>query len=72
MTYTHTVNSSMIDSPLRYDSESETLTLKFLGTGKTFEYEDFTMTDWQDLTAADSAGKFWHQRIKGKYSFKEV
>jgi len=64
-------NSSHFHS-VSYDAEKRTLTVKFR-KGGTYRYEDFGPAAYTDLLEAPSAGKHFHQRIKGQYqSFREA
>lgn len=55
-----------------YDEAKRTLTVKFR-KGGTYRYEDFGPAAYRDLIEAPSAGKHFHQRIKGQYlSYRET
>lgn len=50
-----------------YDDENEELSLTF-SNGGTYDYHDVPKEVFDGLTAASSAGKFWHANIKDIYS----
>ena len=50
-----------------YDDENNTLEICF-HSGGTHRYKDVPKTVYQALKESKSAGKFFHQAIRGKYS----
>lgn len=54
-----------------YDPFMKTLILRF-HTGGDYEYIDVERELFDELVKAESAGKFFHQRIRGKYDFLKV
>lgn len=42
------------------------LTIQFKG-GSTYDYERYPENDWDEFREAESAGRFFHSRIRGQY-----
>jgi hypothetical protein len=66
-----TVDSSMLSS-IGYDSSTSTLEVEFKNNGIVWQYHDVPEDIYNDLMAADSAGKYFLANIKGKYSESKV
>lgn len=52
-----------------YDPFMKTLTLHFHDETKLYEYIDVTQEVFDELSKAESAGKFFHRNIRGKFEF---
>lgn len=59
------LNSSVIQSA-DYDQASKRLTLTFK-SGASYNYTGVSLGDFEGLTRAESAGKFFHEVIKPTY-----
>lgn len=56
-----------------YDQESQTLALKFKHGGSVYHYEGVTPEMYENLTNAESVGKFFGQHIKaGGFKFRKI
>lgn len=53
------------------DGESGSLTVRFTN-GVTYEYESVPESIYQQFRTADSAGKFYHSEIRGKFEGRKV
>lgn len=60
------VSSSMIRS-MGYDHETRSLELEFSKNGVVWVYSEFPPEEYEALQSADSVGKFFLARIKGRY-----
>ena len=60
------VSSSMIRS-IGYDPDTRSLEIEFIKGGSVWLYSEFPPEEYEALQGADSAGKFFLSRIKGKY-----
>lgn len=65
------ISSSSIAS-IGYDSDSETLEIEFLKTGKVYEYFNVPQFMYDRLMAAPSQGVFFNAEIKNAYPFNPV
>jgi len=54
-----------------YDPFMKTLILRF-HTGGDYEYMEVDRYVYDDLTKAESAGRFFHTKIRGKFDFLKV
>jgi hypothetical protein len=54
-----------------YDPATRTLTVKFKNGG-TYHYEGCTQEHYDGLCSAESAGKYLHTTIKGKYNHRKA
>lgn len=54
-----------------YDSDSCTMELTF-SKGKSYEYYDFPPDEWAKFLAAESAGRYFLQHIKGQARYARV
>lgn len=61
------VSSSNLAS-VGYDSNSETLEVEFLKTGKVYEYYNVPQFMYDRLMAAPSVGVFFNAEIRNAYS----
>ena len=61
------VESSMIRS-VRYDSETQTLTVQF-SRGGVYSYADVPPEEYDGLMAAESKGKYMHANIRTSYAY---
>lgn len=52
-----------------YDPFMKTLTLHFHDETKLYEYIDVEQSVFDELSLAESAGKFFHRNIRNKYEF---
>lgn len=64
------IDSSQIAS-LGYDAETQVLEVEFKG-GKVYQYFEVPPEKFAELQAAESAGKYLNQHIKGHHDFKLV
>jgi hypothetical protein len=62
--------SGMI-SKITYDESEKLLTLTF-ASGGAYSYKDVPKEVFDGLLAAESAGKYFHAHIKGKYDADKV
>jgi len=58
-------NSSMV-SKGEYNDENEVLTLIW-ASGTSTDFRGVPKSVWDDLCTSESAGKFYHSQIKGKF-----
>lgn len=65
----HTTRSGLI-TEIDYNEETKELTLTL--KGGTYKYLDVPKQVFSDLLAADSAGKYFHSAIKGKFEFEKI
>lgn len=61
------VNSSAIEW-VDYDQHSKTMQIRFRGGHQTYSYYSVPKTIYEGLISAPSAGMFYDQHIKGRYS----
>ena len=64
------VNSSNLVA-VDYDSWQGTLTIEFHG-GRVYEFYQVPAAVAQGLLAADSHGRYFHEYIKGSYSYQRI
>lgn len=64
------VNSSNV-SEIGYDDEEMVLYVRF-SRGALYYYEGVPPDVWEQFMAADSAGKFVHTNLKGRYPYGRV
>lgn len=69
-TEVHTTRSGMVKT-ITYNHADKLLTLEF-SSGGSYEYEDVPKEVFEGLIGAESAGKYFHANIKGKYESKKV
>lgn len=50
-----------------YDAKSNTLAIKFKGSGQTYHYDNVPQDVFNTLGKADSVGKFFLANIKNKF-----
>lgn len=62
--------SGMI-TKIAYDESEKLLTLTF-ASGGAYTYKDVPKEKFDALLAAESAGKYFHAHIKGKYDTEKV
>lgn len=67
----HTVSSSSIAS-VGYDSNSETLEVEFVKTGRVYEYYNVPQFMYDRLLEAPSIGIFFNTEIKNAYACNPV
>lgn len=70
MTIEHKSVASSNIASVGYDPESETLEIKFNGSG-IYSYEKVPASVYDALMAAESKGSYFAKNIKGKYGFKK-
>ena len=58
------VSSSSMFSAASYDPATQTVTLTFRGSGKTYTYEDISESEWAAFQAAPSKGSYFNQHWK--------
>jgi hypothetical protein len=61
--------SSSVIERIAYDDAATTLWVSFSGAG-TYLYDDVPEAVFEDFCLAPSAGTFFHERIKDRYSFR--
>lgn len=66
-----TITRSGMVNTIKYDEDKSLLTLTF-NSGGSYEYEEVPKQVFTDMLAAESAGKYFHSNIKGKYEAKKV
>jgi len=54
-----------------YDSETRTLRVEFK-SGAVYEYYNVPEAEYQGLIDASSKGSYFHQNIKGRYSYSKI
>jgi len=54
-----------------YDSESQTLVIRFVTTGTTYHYFDVPPEIFDGLKAADSKGRFFGRNIRGVFRYQK-
>lgn len=67
---THPLKSNVIES-CAYDEEAKELTLDFK-SGGSHKYSDVPKEVFEGICSADSAGKYFHSQIRGKYPSERV
>lgn len=65
----HTTRSGLI-SEIDYDEATEELTLTL--KGGMYKYFDVPKQVFSDLLSADSAGKYFHSNIRGKFKTEKL
>jgi hypothetical protein len=64
------LTSSNIDA-VGYEHETKRLFIRF-NSGESYSYSDVGFTQFDALTKVESAGKFFHQHIRGKYVYNRL
>ena len=54
-----------------YDGDTKELRLTF-HSGSTYIYSEVPASTWEGITSAESAGKYFHQNIKGRYGERKA
>lgn len=65
------VKSSQIES-IGHDAATNTLAVKFKGSGGTYHYEGVTAKDFTTLNAAESVGKHFGANVRGKFKHTRI
>ena len=52
-----------------YDSDTDTLTITFMGNGESYDYFNVPASVFRGMTQAVSAGSYFHRFIKNRYSY---
>lgn len=60
------VTSSQIEA-IGYDAPTNTLAIKFK-TGGLYHYADYPQKHWDQFSAAESVGSFFHKNIRGQFT----
>lgn len=60
------VKSSLLDK-VGYDPETKTLVIQMNNSSDVYTYEDVPQSVYDGLLAADSKGRFYVKKIKGRY-----
>ena len=68
---TSEIKSDLIARASWRDANGGELIIQF-AKGKSFLYKTVTQATYHDLLSAESAGKFFHQNIKGRYPYEEA
>lgn len=66
--------SSSLIAAIGHDSDTNTLALQFHG-GKTYHYDNVPAEMFEEMQQAESAGRFFQQRIKpyqGDYPYRAI
>jgi hypothetical protein len=66
-----TVNSTNIDS-VGYNADTQTLTVKFKGSGQLYEYLNVPQTLYESLMTAESKGKYINDNIRSQFTYRRV
>jgi hypothetical protein len=66
-----TVNSTNIDS-VGYNADTQTLTVKFKGSGQIYEYLNVPQTLYEGLMTAESKGKYINDNIRSQFTYRRV
>lgn len=66
-----TITRSGMINKIAYDESEKLLTLTF-NSGGAYSYKDVPKEVFDALLAAESAGKYFHAHIKGKYETEKV
>ena len=64
------VESSNLDS-VGYDEEDKVLTIKF-NKGGVYNYYGVDKKIYDELMKAESKGKYFHKKVKGKFKYLKV
>ena len=70
----HPVDSSLIKSA-GYDRDTRVCEIEFVsksGPGPVYRYHEMRQQDYDDFRAANSKGRFFLKKIKGKFPFEKV
>lgn len=67
----NSVQSSQIAS-IGHHPGSNTLRVKFHGSGATYDYENFPAEKFAEFTKAESKGKFFGSHVKGKHGYRKL
>ncbi len=54
-------------SGAQYDPDTQTLTVTFKGGSTSYTYPNVPPDVYEQLTTADSPGRFWRESIKDRY-----
>ena len=65
---THVVENSSTIQKAEYDNLLDTLDIHFR-SGGVYQYVGVPRSVFTELTQAESAGKYFHANVKGKYEF---
>jgi lysyl-tRNA synthetase class 2 len=57
---------------VRYDDEARQLEVTFLDDGGVYTYEGVPPDLYEAFASAPSAGRFFHQMIKGRYAHRRI
>jgi hypothetical protein len=63
-------NSSMANA-VGYDDEKNILQIEF-HNGAVYQYSGIEEDTWEDLHQADSVGKYFNEKIRGKYQSERI
>ena len=66
-----TVNSTNIDS-VGYNADTQTLIVKFKGSGQVYEYLNVPQTLYEGLLTAESKGKYINDNIRSQFNYRRV
>jgi hypothetical protein len=55
-----------------YDADRQTLDLRFRKTGDVYRYFDVPVSEYQAFLDAESHGRFFLARIRGRYKYKRL
>jgi len=66
--YSQSVDSSAIDT-VGYSEADQTLTIKFLRSGRTYTYYDVPLNVYRGVSRASSPGRYFNANIRNRYRF---
>ncbi len=49
-----------------------TLTITFVDDGRTYEYDDFPLVEFESFRQSYSKGEFFNRNIRNNYSYQEI
>ncbi|MGD1913603.1 MAG: KTSC domain-containing protein [Rivularia sp. (in: cyanobacteria)] len=63
--------ASNMANAIGYDSENEVLQIEF-NNGAVYQYSDIDEDTWEDLYTSEAVGRYFNQKIKGKYLSQRI
>lgn len=64
------LKSSSAVGHIAYDDDAREMTVTFV-TGRVYLYSDVDPDTFEDFIAAESKGRYFNARIRGKFDYKE-
>lgn len=68
---TKTIEKSSNIKEIGYDGETRELTVTFVNKSQ-YAYADVPPEIFEDFALAESAGRFFHQKVKGKFEYRKL